>query len=114
MREVRISGELVLVVATGDKRIWVHDRRTGMNLLIPITNFYNELMLHKGIRDPNVALAPGLFFGSLPTFTDEELRAAFVAYNKLMKKVDLIPQDEPSPERGLGLWFRRFLRRGVH
>lgn len=111
VREVIIAADLVLAIAAGEKRLWVHHRRKGMNLLIPITNFYNELMLHKGIRDPKIALVPGLFFGNLQTYRDDELQAAFVAYNKIMKKVDLPPPEEPFPERGRRGWLRRIFRR---
>jgi len=111
VREVTITGDLVLAIAWEDRRLWVHDGRTGMNLPIPITNFYNELMLHKNIRDPKIALVPGLFFDNLSTYADFELRAAFVAYNKLMRKVELVAQEAVVAERGMKAWFHQLLRR---
>jgi hypothetical protein len=46
-------------------------------------------MLYKNIRDPKRALAADNFFRDLHTFSDADLTAAFVHYNRLRKKVDL-------------------------
>ena len=54
-----------------------------------MTNFHNALMLYKNIRDPKTALAAENFFRDLHTFSDADLGAAFVQYNKLRKKVNL-------------------------
>ena len=72
-----------------DKRLWIFDALDGVNHLIPVTNFHNALMLHKNIRDPKTALAAENFFRQLHTFSDADLGAAFVQYNKLRKKIDL-------------------------
>jgi len=111
VREVPIADHLVLAIAGEEKRLWVHDRKTGMNLLIPITNFYNELMLYKNIRDPKVALASRMFFENLPSFSDSDLRAAFIAYNKLRRKVDLSVYETATTSAGTGSWIRRLFRR---
>ena len=110
LREVVIAGNLTLAIAKLEKRLWVYDRASGMNLLIPITNFYNELMLHRAIRDPQTALKSDLFFQNLDSYTDPDLRASFVAYNKLKRKVELEvapPIEEPKWLRSL---FRKVLK----
>ncbi len=93
LREITIrresGGDATLAVCTVDKRLWIFDALDGVNHLIPVTNFHNALMLHKNIRDPNTALAAENFFRQLHTFSDADLGAAFVQYNKLRKKVDL-------------------------
>jgi len=83
------GGDATLAVCSADKRMWIFDALDGVSHLIPVTNFHNALMLHKNNRDPKTALAAENFFTHLPTFSDADLGAAFVQYNKLRKKVDL-------------------------
>jgi hypothetical protein len=73
--------------------------------LIPVTNFYNELMVHKRIRDPRVALAPARLFEDLDRHSDIDLRSAFVSSNAMTRRVvvDSV-QREPEPK------FRTLLR----
>ena len=78
-----------LAICAADKRIWIFDEESGVNHLIPVTNFHNAIMLHKSIRDPGTALEAANFFKHLPTFSDPDLTAAFVQYNKLRKKIEL-------------------------
>lgn len=99
VREVRITDALTLAVAAAEKRLWLHDAALGMNHLIPITNFYNEVMLHKHIRDPKIALNSSLLYEQLDRYTDADLRSAFIAYNRVRPKV-LIAAEEPPPKKG--------------
>ena len=57
--------------------------------MIPVTNFYNELMLHKNIRDPKVALNTKLMFTDLSNFSDSDLTYAFLTYNTIKTKVQM-------------------------
>jgi len=84
-----VGGDATLAVCSADKKIWIHDAGDGVNHLVPVTNFHNALMLYKNIRDPKVALAAENFFRDLRTYSDTDLGAAFVQYNKLRKKIDL-------------------------
>jgi hypothetical protein len=92
--------EFDMAVCAGDKRIWIHERSSGVNRLIPVTNYYNELMLKKNIRDPKIALSSANFFSSLSSYTDGELTAAFASYNRQRTKVriegDLTPAEKPN------------------
>lgn len=81
--------DFVLAICPADKRLWVYDAGTQVNHLIPITNFYNELMLQKNIRDPKVALDSNRLFSELSHYTDAELMYAFLTYNKLKMKVEV-------------------------
>lgn len=79
----------VLAICTGDQRVWLYDEQRGVNLPIPVSNFYNELMLHKNIRDPKIALDAKRLFLHLSEFSDTDLQRAFRSYNKIRTKVAL-------------------------
>ncbi len=110
VREVAIkagSGQrLDLALCVRDQRVWVYDDRSGINHPIPVTGFYNELMLQQNVKDPKIALDHRRLFTALGTFHDDELARAFLAYNRLRTKVIL---EEPliiAREESLG-WFTR-------
>jgi hypothetical protein len=110
VREVPIDNCAVLAIATAEKRLWLYDGQTGMNHPIPVTNYHNELMLQKQIRDPGRALKPGLLFDQLSSYADEDLRAAFVAYNAARRRVEVQVVPSPAPTRGLFGWLQSFLK----
>ncbi len=95
VRQVRMKGkgndELILVISPAEKRLWVYDATNQVNHLIPVTNYYNELMLLKGVRDPNLALQSANLFSRLSEFSDEDLARAFLSYNRMKKKVEVTP-----------------------
>jgi len=111
VREIVIEEGLVLAIARQEQRLWVYNRTNGMNLLIPITNFYNELMLQKSIRDPRIALKSALFFKDLDFYTDSEICSSFVAYNKLKPKVEIKTPILKSEERGFKMFVAKLLKR---
>ncbi len=111
VREVRINEKLVLAIARQEKRLWLYDAAAMMSHLIPITNYYNELMLHKSIREPKIALKSGLLFDELEKYSDVDLRGAFVAYNKVRKKVDVKIEEAVVEEKGFGVFLKRLLGR---
>lgn len=80
---------IVLVVCAADRRIWIHDGPTGISRPVPVTNYYNELMLLKHVRDPAVALSSRRLFDDPAGHSDADLAAAFVAYNRVRAKVEL-------------------------
>lgn len=102
VREVPVDSNLTLVIAPREKRIWLYDRVSGMNLLLPVTNFHNELMLVRGIRDPGVALDVGKFFAGHAAYSDDDLRKAFVRYNGPRQRVAV--QSRPSTPSAAGLF----------
>ncbi len=96
---------VVLSMCTRDRRIWVFDGVRDVNLPIPVTLFYSELMRQTQIKDPEVALAPGRLFESLASYTDHDLLAAFARYNAIRSKV---PVDDPiAVPRQERRWFER-------
>lgn len=111
-REVPINETLTLAIVPGEKRMWLHDGAKKMNHLIPITNYYNELMLHKSIRDPDIALQSVLLFEQLAEYTDEDLRSAFLTYNRVHKKVDIaMPEPRKTEETGIVAKFIQLFRK---
>ncbi|MEX2116050.1 MAG: hypothetical protein WEB37_04130 [Bacteroidota bacterium] len=91
VREVVMSTasgrRMVLAICPKDKRLWVYDERTRVNHPVPITNFYNELMLHRHVRDPEIALYPDRLFSDLGQYSDEALVKAFRSYNMIRTKI---------------------------
>ncbi len=97
---------LVLALCAKDGRLWVYDERSGINYPIPLTGYYNELMLVLGIKDPKIALDSRRLFTALATFRDADLVRAFEAYNRMRMRVLL---EEPLDIRSEGTlsWFKR-------
>ncbi|MBI4548820.1 MAG: hypothetical protein HY707_12630 [Ignavibacteriae bacterium] len=103
MHAVGGGGEyVVLAICTNDQRVWVYENATQVNRLIPVTNFYNELMLHKNVREPKIAFDSKRLFTDLSNYSDSDLTYAFVTYNKLKAKVHvegLIVADKKEKRR---------------
>lgn len=92
-----------LAMCAQDRRIWVYEASTSVNRLIPVTNYYNELMLHKNIRDPKIALDNKRFFLDLQKYSDADLTYAFLTYNKLRTKVHLNGAVAPDKKEHRGI-----------
>lgn len=114
VREVRmktVGGSLLmLAICPRDRRLWVHDGTSGVNHPIPVTNIYNELMIHKNIRDPQKALDYNRLFSEISTFSDLDLSRAFASYNEIRTKVhlrDRIVQPEPEKKSFITRMFSR-------
>ena len=100
VREIIIlKDEYVLAIAPSHKKIWLHEYKSGINFLIPLTNFYNELMRVSNIKDASVALKPASFFENIDKFNDEQFVLAFFSYNRYLRKFDIqnITQTESTP-----------------
>ncbi len=90
VREVHlILKSLVLAIVPEHRKIWIYNSKDGVNYLIPVTNFYNEMMLLMDVKEPETALNPNLLFTNLSEFTDENLGQAFLLYNKNWNRIDL-------------------------
>jgi hypothetical protein len=103
VREVTVDPALTLAISSQEKRLWLHDRGSGMNLLLPVTNFHNELMLYKGIRDPGIALDIAQFFSGHAGYSDADLRETFIRYNAIRPRVLV---EMPPPVQRPGGIFR--------
>jgi hypothetical protein len=111
VHEVAIDSSSILAISTQEKRLWLFDGTTGMNHPIPITNFYNELMLVKGIRAPEIALRSALLFENFHQYTDGEIHAAFIAYNRFRKRVELHPPALEPSAAGIRMRVQSLFRR---
>lgn len=90
VREVLIEKDnYVLAIACTINKIWIYDINTKVNHLIPVSNFYNELMLVKNIREKEIVLKPKLLFENIDEYSDSDLFSAFVKYNKYMRRINL-------------------------
>jgi len=90
VREIKVvPGKYILAIASAHKKIWLYDFETGINHLIPLSNFYNQLMMVKEIRDSKIALNPGSFFGNLDQYSDTDLISALITYNKYLRRFKL-------------------------
>jgi hypothetical protein len=114
LREVRMntaSGRsMVLAICAEDHRLWVFDAQSKVNHPIPVTGFYNELMLQKKVQDRKSVPDSRRLFSDLHSYTDAALTGAFSSYNRLRTKVFL---GEPlvMPTEGKLNWFKRATRR---
>lgn len=111
VREIIVGQDVVLALSREERRLWIYDGSSGMNLLIPVTNYYNEVMLEKKIRDPKVALNPNMLFDAFGSYSDAELRGAFIAYNSFKRRVDIAAPLPGMAPTGLTALLKRFLRR---
>lgn len=90
VREVHlIKNEIVLAIAPAHKKVWIYNSKSGINHFIPITNYYNEIMLLTDNKNPEIALQPGRLFTNLKDFSDEQLVQGFLVYNKHWDRIEL-------------------------
>lgn len=100
LREIEISrDELNLVISPKHKQIWLHDYNLKFNKFIPITNFYQELLKVAEIKDLKTMTNINFIFSNLKRFSDEQIRQAFINYNRYWKKFDLKSKNSVKPEK---------------
>jgi len=113
VREISLSSSnYILVFAPSHKKIWLNEKESGVNYLIPLTNFYNELMGYKKIRDPKEALNPKLLFQNLSKFSDDDLIYALILYNRYMTRFPInflsyLKPDEAKPKKSFKDLFKK-------
>jgi hypothetical protein len=107
-----IKDKFILVIDKTNKKIWLHNYESGVNQIIPVSNYFNELMRLKKIKDENLFRSPSLFFNKLDDFTDEEFKLAFYQYNKFMRRFDIKinPEDLLTPRVKKKKFFKLFSR----
>lgn len=105
VKEVGIlPGKYILAIAPSHRKIWLHETETGINYLIPVSNFFNELMAVKSIRDSRIALKPNKLFSEIANYTDNNFINAFIKYNTYMRRINfdfsqIKIHDEQKPKR---------------
>ena len=92
LREVEIfdtKGELVLALSSANHTIWLYEKSSGVNWIIPVTNFLNELLRGRTNINRSKGVDIGYVFSNLQLFKDDDFRKALVQYNKHWRRVDL-------------------------
>ncbi|MBC8144058.1 MAG: hypothetical protein H7X80_00655, partial [bacterium] len=105
------AGTLTLALDATRRLLWLFDGATRGNTLIPVTNFYNELMLSKNVRDPEIALNHRRLFDAPDENSDEEIARGFKRYNMTWRKVDAERlEDAPSTNAATNGFVARIAR----
>jgi len=110
LREVNISknnNELVLVLSPVSRTVWLYDRRSNINYIIPVTNLINELLRGNPKIDRSGGINIGYIFSNLDKFDDDDFVRAFVQYNKHWHKVEL-PDSDVATGKRKGLFKKIF------
>ncbi len=114
LREVEMKTEsgrsLNLAICAKDRRLWVYDAQSAVNHPIPVTSFYNELMLQTKVQDRRELPDSKRLFTGLDTYSDAALTGAFSSYNRLRARIVLGEPLVVPTEVGLS-WFKRATRR---
>lgn len=107
-----VKDKFIFVIDKTNKKIWLHNCNSGVNHIIPVSNYFNELMRLKKIKDENLFRSPSLFFNKLDEFSEEDLKLAFYQYNKFMRRFDIKinPEDLLSPRNKKKKIFKLFSR----
>jgi hypothetical protein len=67
----------------------LHEYITGVNHIIPKSNFVNELMQIQKVTEDKSLINPSNFFENINKFPDDEIKLSFLLYNKYLKRFDL-------------------------
>lgn len=107
-----IKDRFILIIDKSNKKIWLHNFETGVNHIIPVSNYFNELMRLKRIKDENLFRSPSLFFNKLDDFSEEDFKLAFYQYNKFMRRfnIKINPEDLLTPVVHKKKFFKLFSR----
>ncbi len=113
LREIDIKktkGELVLALSPKNNSAWLYEAKTGLNHIIPVTNFINELLRGNTSIDKTKGINIAYVFENLKKFSDAEFVKALVRYNKQWRKVELLDSDAAIGAEKKGLFKKIFNR----
>ena len=90
IREIPLIKEkIIIAIAPAHKRLWVHEPKSGINYFIPVTNFFNEIILAREIKYAKNLPKPNSIFTETYSYSDKEIVEGFLHYNKNWKKIDI-------------------------
>lgn len=114
VREVEIvKGSYTLAVAPEHKMLWLYEKESGINYIIPVSNFYSNLMMVRGVKKHEKVSNPSLFFEELSAFSDNDLTAAFILYNKNMRRFSIENlYERVTVKEEKKSFIQKFLKRG--
>ena len=81
--------EYLLAVCPLSKKIWLHEYKSQVNHIIPLSNFFNELMRLRNVKDEKSLQNPSNFFNEINSYSEIEIKTAFLLYNKYLKRFEL-------------------------
>jgi hypothetical protein len=96
LREINVTeskGEIVLAISIFNHSAWLYESVSGVNHIIPVTNFINELLRGNRSINRSKGIDMNYIFSNLGMFSDSDFRRALVQYNKQWRKVDLHDTD---------------------
>lgn len=111
LREINISktkGALVLALSPKNFSVWLYEAGTGLNHIIPVTNFINELLRGNTTINKSKGINIAYVFDNLNKFSDAEFVRTVVQYNKQWRKVELPDSDAAIGEEKKGLFKKLF------
>ncbi len=111
LREIDIAktkGTLVLALSPKNFSVWLYEAKTGLNHIIPVTNFINELLRGNTSIDKTNGINIAYVFENLNKFSDAEFIKALVQYNKQWRKVELPDSDAAIGGEKKGLFKKLF------
>ena len=113
VREIHlVKNDIVLVIAPVHKKIWVYNSKSGINHFIPVTNYYNEIMILLNNKNAETALNPGRLFTNLDEFSDKQLAQGFLVYNKYANRIELdYHQFETGTDQTKKSFFSSFFKK---
>ncbi len=79
----------LLAICPESKKIWLYEYSSEVNYIIPISNYFNELMRLRKVNDEKTLINPSNFFSEIDRFSELEIKLAFLMYNKYLKHFDL-------------------------
>jgi hypothetical protein len=107
---VKTKGTIVLVLSPKNFSVWLYEAKTGLNHIIPVTNFINELLRGNTSIDKTKGINIAYVFENLNKFSDNEFIKAFVQYNKQWRKIELIDSEAAINEEKKGLFKKLFTK----
>ncbi len=109
VREVHlIKHKLVVAIAPQSRKIWVYEAESGVNYILPVANFYNEIMRVKEEKNPEIVLNPQRIFDYPDELTDEEIGQGFLTYNEYVGKLEIdYGLFKKNENEGRHLFFRK-------
>ncbi|MFZ6034495.1 MULTISPECIES: hypothetical protein [Melioribacter] len=100
VREIEaVKNKYTLAIAPALKRIWLYEYATGINYLIPLSNFFNELTRSKNIQSPEIVGNPNYLFTNLNKFEDADFIRGLYFYNKYIRRLDIDLELKEKPKR---------------
>jgi hypothetical protein len=113
LREIDIAktkGALVLALSPKNYSLWLYEAKTGLNHIVPVTNFINELLRGNTTVDKSRGINIAYVFENHKQFSDDEFIKALVQYNKQWRKAELLDSDAVLAEEKKGLFGKMFNR----